>query len=446
MIYDPLVDHAIPANQPYPNSTWVTEQKKQYPKLEDDIETEVAIVGAGYTGLSTAYHLATKYKQKCIVIDANQPGWGCSGRNGGFVLPGSGRMSASQMTKKWGESTTRLIYQEFMDSVDAVNELISSGINCQRQNGGYIKLAHKTSKLESLHQQAIDHSAMYKNAIIPLTKTQIKNEYLGGVDSAGGIYFPKAFGINPWLFCHGLAELTHKQGVKIFGNTPLTACVDKQSTNGNKHVLHTPNATIRANTLVIASNAYHPNKLFPILKNKTFPVISSIIVTKPLNYEQRAILNMRKGLMVMDTRPMKYYYRLLPNNCLLFGGRGAVTGKHANDKKYRLLLEKGLFETFPNLQNVVVDKFWSGWVNISYDDYPRIHHNTAQNVLYSSGYCGAGLAFSVQAGKRLAQLLHAPHTLPSLPFWQSELKTYPLSKMRRVALHGLYALTKLRRA
>lgn len=443
MMYDPLVDKVIPSNNRHPDSFWVSEAKQQYPRLENDIETEVAIIGAGYTGLSTAYHLARDYQQACIVIDANQPGWGCSGRNGGFVLPGSGRLSAAQMSKKWGDDTTKLIYQEFLDSVDSVRSIIDSGISCERQNGGYIKLAHKPALLNSLHQQAIEHSSKYQDAAIILSKKQVKEEYLGGVTSAGGIYYPKAFGINPWSFCHGLADFAHKQGVKIFGNTPLISSSKIGGNKISKHVLHTPGGKIHANTIIIASNAYHQNHLFPILKNKTFPVISSILVTKPLSDAQLALLAMRSGLMVMDTRPMKYYYRLLPNNRLLFGGRGAITGKKANDKKYQMILLKGLSETFPSLHKVEIEKFWSGWVNISFDDYPRIHHDKAQNIMYSGGYCGAGLAFSVQAGQRLAQLLHEPLTLPPLPFWQSGLKRYPFPQFRRLALRGLYAYSSL---
>ena len=176
-----------------------------------------------------------------------------------------------------------------------------------------------------------------------------------------------------------------------------------------------------------------------------FPVISSVMVTKPLNDEQLQTIGMRSGLMVMDTRPLKYYYRLLPDKRLLFGGRGAIKGADANKNKYLKALQIGLEHTFPSLSDMAVDRFWSGWVSVSLDDYPRIYHDKAANIAYSGGYCGAGLAFSLQSGKRLAQLICEPNALPDLPYWQSPLRQFPLARLRRPALSGFYAWQALKR-
>jgi glycine/D-amino acid oxidase-like deaminating enzyme len=291
-----------------------------------------------------------------------------------------------------------------------------------------------------LHQQAKALSDDYGDSIVSLSGKQIKADYLSGTPSYGGIYYPNAIGINPWMFCQGLALKATQAGTKIYGNSPVLRC----ELVNNKHIVHTQAGSIEANTLIIATNGYGQRKLHERLVDRTFPVISSIIVTQTLSPEQIESIGMKAGLMAMDTRALKYYYRILPDNRLLFGGRGAVYGKDADNKRYREALEKALYDTFPNLPKVDISYFWSGWVSVSIDDTPRIFHDKSENMLYSAGYCGAGLAFATQAGKRMAQLLVEPNTLPDLPYWQTPLRRFPLSALRRPALSAFYAWQELK--
>jgi glycine/D-amino acid oxidase-like deaminating enzyme len=241
--------------------------------------------------------------------------------------------------------------------------------------------------------------------------------------------------------CQGVAKKAADAGANICGNS---AVIDCHKVN-EKHVLRTKSGSITANTLIVATNGYGQRNLYKGLKDRTFPVISSIIVTDPLTPQQLLDVGMLEGLMVMDTRPLKYYYRILPDNRLLFGGRGAIEGIHANNAKYQKALKNGLLATFPSLYEVNISAFWSGWVSVSLDDYPRVYNDQENKTLYSSGYCGAGLAFSIQAGKRLAQLHCAPDQLPDLPFWKSPLKPFPFALARRPALKTFYAWEAFKR-
>jgi glycine/D-amino acid oxidase-like deaminating enzyme len=441
-MYDPLVDNVPPSDQHQPDSFWALDKFSDgYSPLVGEHKTDVVIIGAGYTGLSCALNLAQQFGVECTVIEANQPGWGCSGRNGGFVLPGTGRLSVQQMRKRWGKSVSQSIYAEYLNSIDTVNQLIDDGIDCERVAGGYLKLAHKPSLVSALHHQAKELAADYGDSILSLSADDIATNYLSGTRAHGGIYYPNAFGINPWLLCQGIAKKAADAGVTICGNSAIMNCqrVDQQ------HVLRTKSASITANTLVVATNGYGQRNLYNGLKDRTFPVISSIIVTQPLTPQQLLDVGMAAGLMVMDTRPLKYYYRILPDNRLLFGGRGAIEGRQANNAKYQKALKDGLLATFPNLYDVKIGAFWSGWVSVSLDDYPRVYHDQQNKTLYSSGYCGAGLAFSIQAGKRLAQLHCAPEQLPDLPFWKSPLKQFPFALARRPALKTFYAWEAFKR-
>jgi glycine/D-amino acid oxidase-like deaminating enzyme len=441
-MYDPLADKQPPSDEIKPDSFWAKDkQPYEYEPLIGEHKADVVIVGGGYTGLSCALSLAKEYGVECAVVEANQPGWGCSGRNGGFVLPGTGRLSVKQMRERWGKSISQAIYREYLDSIASVENLISDGIECERSAGGYLKLAHKASLLDDLHRQAAELGSEYGDSIVPLTASDISNSYLSGTQSFGGIYYPNAVGINPWMLCQGLAKKAQDAGVKIYGNSPISEC----SRRNKKHILQSNEGLITSNTLIVATNGYGQRQLNCQLKDRMFPVLSSIIVTEPLSPEQLLSIGMAEGLMVMDTRPLKYYYRILPDNRLLFGGRGAIKGKHANQMKYQKGLKDGLMSTFPNLTDIKISAFWSGWVSVSLDDYPRIYHDTFSQTLYSGGYCGAGLAFSIHAGKRLAQLYCAPEQLPALPFWASPLKKFPMASARRPALQAFYAWEALKR-
>jgi glycine/D-amino acid oxidase-like deaminating enzyme len=139
----------------------------------------------------------------------------------------------------------------------------------------------------------------------------------------------------------------------------------------------------------------------------------------------------------MDTRALKYYYRKLPDNRILFGGRGAITGKSAEDPYYAARLLAVLKTSFPALNNLNYSYAWSGWICMALDDLPHLHQNKDQSVFYGMGYCGSGVSFSVQMGKRLAQKV-AGKSVPNLPLYQKALPKFPLAPLRRVGQWGYF--------
>ncbi|MBU2879431.1 MULTISPECIES: NAD(P)/FAD-dependent oxidoreductase [Aliiglaciecola] len=442
-MYDPIVEPYPKSHQQYPDSYWAKSIEKfpETTSLVNDIQADIAIIGAGYTGLSSAYHLAKKYGKSVVVIEANDPGWGCSGRNAGFVLPGTGRLSLLDMEQKWGRETAQSVFQEYMESIDTVNDFIEQGnIDCDKTPGGYLKLAHKRAKVEGLRKQAEKLSERYGESVKFVCSQEVNNAFLKSANMFGGIYFDKSFAVNPMKLVLGYYQMATEAGVKVFSNSPVINWQQKT----NHHCLYTQNGRVTAEKVIIATNGYTGSKMHPLIANRHFPVLSSIIVTRPLKISELATIQLKAGLMAMDTRRMKYYYRLLPDNRILFGGRGAINGKKANNPINKKRLAQGLKNTFPVLDKIDIDHFWSGWVSASYDNYPRINHSEDKSIHYSMGYCGSGLAFSTLAGKRLAQNICEPESLPNLPFWQSQLPKFPFSQFRRVGLSAYYALASLR--
>ncbi len=440
-MYDPLIESYPKPWQGYPASYWASELAKPADsELQQDIRTEVAIIGAGYTGLSAGYHLTKKYNADVTILEANEAGWGCSGRNAGFVLAGTGRLSLQQMASKWGQESAKHIYREYLNSIDSVNRMISLGnIQCDKTTGGYLKLAHKKDLVAGLRHQADVLRTQFSERVEFVDTKRVGEEFVK-CQAYGGIYYPQCFAINPLKLVQGYQKLAIQSGVRLHTNSPVI----QWKKDGSKHVLSTPKGTVTADSVIIASNGYTSKKMHPIVAKRHFPVLSSVIVTRPLTSDELREIGIKPGLMVMDTRALKYYYRILPDNRILFGGRGAIKGKDAEHQLYCQRLLDGLTSTFPQLKRVNAAYFWSGWISVSYDDYPRIWKNDDSSIHYAMGYCGSGVAFATQAGKRLAQSIMEPSKLPDLPFWQSPLPTFPFSPFKRLGLRGFYTLAKLR--
>lgn len=449
-MYDPLHDKSPGCFQPYPNSYWAetsgTAPSDDGP-ITQDITVDVAIIGAGYTGLSCALHLAREHGIKAHVLEANQTAWGCSGRNAGFILKSSGRKSFTTMQKQWGEEVMRGIYNEMASGVSTVNSLIAEGIDCDPQALGYIKLAHKANKFNDLVTLAKLQQKMFNYDVQILSREQLHQEYMADKNAFGAIRYQDGFGLNPLKLAWGYQTFARNAGVQIHTGSPVEHWLTQSGSNKTRpsaqHRLVTPNGIVTADKVVIATNGYTPKGFHPLITNKTLPVLSQIIVTEPLSDEQIAASNFLTNNVVMDTRELKYYYRKLPDNRILFGGRGAITGKSAEDPYYANRLLSVLKTSFPALQAVNIAYAWSGWICMALDDLPHIYQNQQNNVFYSMGYCGSGVSFSVQAGKRLAEKV-AGKTVPDLPLYNKALPTFPFAPLRRVGQWGFFHYGKIK--
>lgn len=441
-MYDPMHDTSPGCAMPYPDSYWANTSGHPPPDdgpLTQDIDVDVAIIGAGYTGLSCALHLAREHGIKAHVLEANQTAWGCSGRNAGFILKSSGRKAYATMARQWGNEVMRGIYQEMCEGVETVNNLIAEGIDCQQQAPGFIKLAHKPSMLKPLISQAKLQQKMFGYDVQILTQDELRGQYMDDQNAYGGIRYQDGFGINPLKLAWGYQKLAREAGVTIHTGSPVTQWFD----NNKRQQLITPNGRVNAQKVVIASNGYTPKNFHGLVQARTLPVLSQIIVSQPLSQTQLAACNFLTTNVVMDTRALKYYYRKLPDNRLLFGGRGAITGKAADDPYYARRLLEVLKTSFPPLQDLQYDYAWSGWISMALDDLPHVYQNQQQSVFYSMGYCGSGVSFSVQAGKRLAQKV-AGQTVPDLPLYQKALPKFPLAPLRRVGQWGYFHYGKIK--
>ena len=438
-MYDPLINSPPGPHNAPEASYWQQHTQANFPACtEAPEEVEFAIIGAGYTGLNAARVLAES-GHPVAVFEANQLAWGCSSRNAGFVMKSTGRIGLSAWAERLGNNMARGIADEHQQALQLVEEtLLECSQQCQRQNGGYLKIAHKPSAVEPLKQQ-YEQLKRFEQPVEWLKQEQL-TDIISSPQTHAALRFTDCFALNPMLLAAATARRAAAAGAQLVEHCPVSAAVSL----GKKGVyLQTLKGSVRARKLLVCSNGYSSQQLLPDLASCSLPVLSSIITTPPLSQEQVESIKLSPQYAIMDTRILKYYFRLLPDNRLLFGGRGAIQGKNAADPVYARRLLHALHQTFPQLCDINKwEHFWSGWVSVSLDDYPRIG-KVKDNIYASMGYCGAGVSFTALAGQRLAEAAMGK-PMPELPYYQSRLKPFPLPRFRRLGQWLYYHYGRLR--
>ncbi|WP_299007220.1 FAD-binding oxidoreductase [uncultured Shewanella sp.] len=431
--FDPLVQ-SFPHHQEPPHSYWASTQAlpSARPSLVGTQQTEVAIIGGGYTGLLTAYYLANIFSIDACVLEANQVGFGASACNAGFVLKGSGRLGYQQMAKRWDVDTAKGIYREFSDAVSRVDALIQDNhIACEPQQKGYLKIAHNEKAMAQLKGAANFISEHLGEDATFISREQLSTEFMDHKQAYGALRLNDGFGINPFKLLLGYKKLLQSQKVPLFENACVLQWIEEQG----KHRLLTDKGELTARKVITVGNAYTPKRFNYRVDNHFLPILSQVFVTEPLTQEQLALSGLKTHQVAMDTRILKYYYRLLPDNRLLFGGRGAIYGKDAHKSEYLQRLYLAMLRCFPHLASTNIAYSWTGWIAAAMDDMPHVYEK--KGVGYSLGYCGAGVSFSAQAAFRLAQQI-AGVKVPDLPLYTQALPSFPFPRARRAGQWAYY--------
>lgn len=437
--FDPLKSPIPCSLADYPTSYWESTVTTPPPTeaLKNDLKTEVLIIGAGFAGMSCAYHLQKQYGIQSTIIEANNIAWGASGRNAGFVLPLSGRLGYSDLERKFGIETTQFMHREFLAGVELVENIDNAAqLGIDRQPNGYIKIAHRPKYYEQLQRQADYLADKFNYEVESLSIDDFRSNYVDHQDAFGALRYECGFGINPFKLALSYHHLLKAQQTQIYSNTPALSITQKAD---RSFLVKTPNGTITAEKVVLSTNGYSTKGLSASLDNRLLPVQTSVLVTRPLTTEELMSSGFKTQQVMMDTRALKYYYRLLPDNRILFGGRGAISGAQATNPIYHQRLLTALKQSFPTLSQVTMDYQWQGWISVSLDNIPHIYGDKEQGIYYSAGYCGAGVSFSGLAGKRIAEKV-AGEDIEHVqsPILSSPLPKFPFAQFRRVGQWGYY--------
>jgi len=400
--YDPLVAANPGAGRDYAPTYWVasagTPPEDDGP-VTQDFDVDVAVIGSGSTGMSTALYLAQDHGISAVVLEANQTAWGCSSRSGGQGQNASGRLTRSQWIERWGLDTAKALDTEIRTGFDNFKALTRE-IDCDAIDGGHLYVAHRKEKVAYLAEQTRVRRDIFGYQAKMLTAPEFREQYCDERDAHGAMWEPDGVGVHPLKFTFGLMRKARALGVKVHTASP----VQGWTTVGGIHHLQTPGGVVRAKRVAVCTGGYTGQALNPMLKNKILPILSNSVTTRVLTVAELAACNFRSHVFMTDTRTLRFYYRLLPDNRLQLGSRSAISGADAEDPGHLKLLTDAIARKFPPLAGIAIEHSWWGWVDVSHDMMPRITRpDPAQTVWHALGYGGNGVSFSTWAGKRLAQ-------------------------------------------
>ena len=424
--YDPLVAANPGAGRGYAPTYWVasagTPPADDGP-IQGDVDVDVVIIGSGSTGMSTALYLAQEHGIQAVVLEANQTAWGCSSRSGGQGQNASGRLTRSQWIERWGLDTAKALDTEIRTGFENFKTLTRE-IDCDAFDGGHLYVAHRKEKVAYLQEQTRVRRDIFGYKAKMLTTEELHEQYCDERDAHGAMWEPEGVGIHPLKFTFGLMRKARALGVKVHTASPVQGW---QTINGVHH-LQTPGGVVRARRVAVCTGGYTGQGLNPLLKNKILPILSNSVTTRPLTAAELAATNFRSQTFLTDTRTLRFYYRLLPDNRLQLGSRSAITGAESEDPGHLKLLTDAIARKFPPLAGIEIEHSWWGWVDVSHDMMPRIARpDPAQTVWHAVGYGGNGVSFSTWAGKRLAERVagkDAGQAVFNLPIYNSPLE-YP---------------------
>jgi len=443
MLYDAaLYDFTRPHGSFW--ETTVPTPGADYAPLAHRLHCDTAIIGGGLTGLSAALHLAEAGQQVCL-LEAGTPGWGASGRNGGFCCVGSTWLSNQELLNRFGREETHRFFQHQRDGVELVRHLAHShGLPIEAQGDGEIQVAHRPSRWAELEAQAAFFSEVADYPCALWSSQQLEEKAFRSTASYGALWMGVGFGLNPMKYVQGLATLVGRQGVAIYGRSPVEAW---EKVSGVNH-LHTPAGTVLARRVLIATNGYTPETLYPALRGALLPALSNILTTRPLTPTELEAQGWRTETPVFNTQHLLFYFRLLADGRFLFGGRGGTVGTPGESDRYRQHLLQQFHRLFPAWREIEISHFWNGLVCSSASLTPHLGSFAEDpTVFYALAYHGNGVAAATWSGRAIAHLMTDRLDLAAISaVYRQPLRAFPLPFLRLWYLRSAYVLYGLQDA
>jgi glycine/D-amino acid oxidase-like deaminating enzyme len=406
------------------------------PELAGSLRTQVTIVGAGYTGLSAALHLAES-SVDTVVLEAVEIGDRASGLNGGQVIPGV-KHDPDTLEALFGPAEGARLVATVASGPDLVFELIRKyGIACAATRTGWIQPATSTAALEAIGARV--EQWRRRGADVELLSSRQTERLTGSQRYSGGWIDRRGGTVQPLSYVRGLARAAAGAGARIFSRSPA---VRLERCNGGWQV-RTPQGSITSPTVILATDAY-TDRLVDSLRRTLIPVPSYQVATEPLAESLRRTV-LPEGQSASDTWHLLRYFRLDPTGRLVMGSRGtfaevptAVAARH----HYRAVRE-----VYPQLEGVRYEYHWGGFVGMTRDHLPHLHQ-VAPGLLAALGYNGRGVAMATLMGRILAHWVLGTAT-SELGFPVTAPEPIPLHRFNqigaRAAIQGLRMLDSLAR-
>ena len=361
---------------------------------------DVAVIGAGFTGLNAARKLA-RQGVKVVVLDAAHVGAGGSGRNGGHLNNGIAHGYADAKAHL-GSERAKTLYQAYDRSIDMIEDLIAEeGIACDFRRAGKLKLASKPSHVAGLRA----NQELIAREVDPATRWLERDNLAGEIGSEafhGAALFEKSAMMHMGKYLTGLADAATRHGAVIWENAPVTG----RRKTGDGWELETPRGRLQANTVIAATGAYSarvPGAPLGYFRQRIISMASFLVATRPLS-DAEVAATIPGNRTCVTSLNVGNYFRLSPDNRLIFGGRArfSAVSDQPSDTKSGEVLRSAMAQIFPQLSGVEIDYCWGGLVGLTMDRFPRA--GEADGMIYGMGYSGHGAQLSTLLGQVLADL------------------------------------------
>ena len=407
-----------------PQSLWAATagNLSAHQPLTEDLEVDVTIVGAGFTGLRAALKLA-EAGLNTVVLDAGDVGYGASGRNGGQVNPMLPFNTPEKLSKLLGNRYFERLTEASLGSADELFSVIKKyQIECQARQNGWLRVCHNSRALRDAEAGVAEWNKHGANMNI-IGREEVEH-YSGTKAYQAGVLTPKGGAVQPMLLANGLAIAAKQRGCKIFGSSP----VQDIKKSAGKWVAHTSHGHVTSDWIIVATNGY-TGDLIPKLSNSIIPVTPIQIATDPLPQSIiGSILPSRHT--ISDSRRIIMYARREPDNRMVYGGHGNLLP--SGEIRGVDWLVKDATRVFPQLQDVKWSYKWGGRIAITEDYLPHLHE-PKPGLLVGLGYNGRGVAMSNVMGRVMAERVLGK-SIDDLPFPNSAIRDFPL---RSIKLAGM---------
>ncbi|MEP6827723.1 MAG: FAD-binding oxidoreductase [Aestuariivirga sp.] len=404
---------------------WEAYQPQSLPELDLPKDVPVAVIGAGYAGLSAALELAHNGIE-VLVLDAAEPGFGASTRNGGMVSGGV-NVAKRYFSRPLSDAEAAPFLNDAADAFTHIENLISrEGINCGWHKEGCFLGAWCKSHFDAMAKKVavLNAEAQSGSYLVPREKQRAE---IGSDYYFGGMVVERAAHLHPALYFKGLLELAQKAGVKIASKTEVLSLTQ----DGDKGwSLKTACGDVKARDVIVATNGYTGN-VTPGLKRRLVPIGSYIIATEELAPDVAASIS-PKNRSIADTRRVLTYYRMSPDGKrLIFGGRAKFG--FTDPKETAPLLYQFMIDRFPQLRGAKITHSWTGNVAFALDELP--HMGRFEGLHYALACNGSGVAMLSYLGHQTARKILGKSNhicafdrdeFPTMPFYNGNTWFLPL--------------------
>jgi glycine/D-amino acid oxidase-like deaminating enzyme len=400
-------------------------------------QADVVIVGAGFTGLWTAYYLLRQEPAlRVVVLESEIAGFGASGRNGGWCNATMLGLTTKEMVRRWGRRATVSTVQTMRATLDEVIAVVErEGLDVDLAREGVLRVAHGRGELAAVQQkyQALDALGLLDGHLLLDRQQTLDRIQLHGAE--GALWDPFVAWLHPAKLVRGLADAVERMGGTIYEGSRVTGW-----TGERPYQVRTPHGEITADQLVLATEAY--SVAFPSLRRRVIPLYSLIVLTEPLTERQWESVGWRRRFTLSSERLSVDYLSRTPDGRIMFGGRGAPYhfGSRIDDAYDRhdpthAMLREVFYSWFPQLAQVRFSHAWGGPLGVPRDWTPNVFFDQRRGFGGALAYSGQGVAMSNLAGRVLAEsITDHPTELSELPFVGHQSRNWEVEPLRTLGI------------